>query len=87
VLTGGGANLQGMTEIAEQIFDLPVRCGQPASTGALADHINNPTFASAVGLLEWAVRQRSQDQDPASHGTFGRLTDRIFNVFKEFFQG
>jgi len=58
VLTGGGANLQGIVEIAEQIFDLPVRCGQPDRETGLGAQINNPQFATAVGLLEWAGRQR-----------------------------
>lgn len=87
VLTGGGANLQGIVEIAEQIFDLPVRCGEPDGTGGLADHINNPSFATAVGLLKWAGRQHAQDHEPGGHGALGRLTDRIFGVFREFFQG
>ena len=38
VLTGGGAILDGMPEIAEQIFDLPIRRGCPAGVGGLADH-------------------------------------------------
>lgn len=87
VLTGGGANLEGMVETAEEIFDLPVRCGQPHGTGGLADHISNPSFATAVGLLEWASLQRAQDQEPEGHGPFGRLTDRLISVFKEFITG
>ena len=51
VLTGGGAMLEGMGEIAEQIFDLPIRRGVPAGVGGLADHVNNPAFATAVGLV------------------------------------
>ena len=46
VLTGGGAILDGMPEIAEQIFDLPIRRGCPAGVGGLADHVNSPTFAT-----------------------------------------
>jgi cell division protein FtsA len=87
VLTGGGANLEGMVETAEEIFDLPVRCGQPEGTGGLADHINNPSFATAVGLLEWASQQRASDQEPEGHGPIGRLTDRLISVFKEFLTG
>ena len=42
VLTGGGAMLEGMSEIAEQIFDLPIRRGVPAGVGGLADHVEQP---------------------------------------------
>ena len=48
-----------MTEIAEQIFDLPVRRGCPAGVGGLADHVGNPSFATAVGLLLYAQRNRA----------------------------
>jgi cell division protein FtsA len=87
VLTGGGANLAGIAEIAEQIFDLPVRCGAPSGTGGLADHISNPSYAAAVGLLEWAARQRVQDMEPVGQGAIGRLATRLVNAFREFFQG
>ncbi len=85
VLTGGGANLEGMVETAEQIFDLPVRPGQPQATGGLADHINNPSYATAVGLLLWAGRQRAAEQTDAGHGPLGWLTSRLSSAFREFF--
>jgi cell division protein FtsA len=84
VLTGGAANLEGMAEIAEQIFDLPVRRGSPAGTGSLADHIGNASFATAVGLVLLAKRQRAQEAGAASRGGIGRLTDLVKGVFKEF---
>src|SRR5205814_1363922 len=49
VLTGGGAIPEGMPEIAEQIFDLPIRRGCPTGVGGLADHVNSPTFATGGG--------------------------------------
>ena len=48
--------LEGMAEIAEQIFDLPIRRGAPAGVGGLADHVNSPAFATAVGLVMYAHR-------------------------------
>src|SRR5918912_1769341 len=56
VLTGGGSILDGMPEIAEQIFDLPIRRGCPAGVGGLADHVNSPTFATGVGLVLYGHR-------------------------------
>ncbi len=58
VLTGGGAILEGMPEIAEQIFDLPIRRGSPIGVGGLADHVGTPTFATAVGVVLYAHRNR-----------------------------
>ena len=66
VLTGGGAILDGMPEIAEQIFDLPIRRGYPAGVGGMADHINSPTFATGVGLVMYAHRHaRRRCRPPA----------------------
>jgi cell division protein FtsA len=51
VLTGGSALLQGMTELGEEVFHLPVRVGVPAYVGPLADVVRSPRYATAVGLL------------------------------------
>ncbi|MEP7274795.1 MAG: cell division protein FtsA [Betaproteobacteria bacterium] len=51
VLTGGSALLQGMTELGEEVFHLPVRVGTPAYSGGLADVVRSPRFATSVGLL------------------------------------
>src|SRR5262245_20766949 len=56
VLTGGGAILDGMPEIAEQIFDLPIRRGCPTDVGGLTDHVASPTFATGVGLALYGCR-------------------------------
>ena len=85
VLTGGGAILEGMPEIAEQIFDLPVRCGCPGDVGGLADYVNSPTFATPVGLVLYAHRNRVSDPSGVGAGAFARLTGRLRGIFKEFF--
>ena len=67
VLTGGGAMLEGMPEIAEQIFDLPIRRGVPAGVGGLADHVSSPAFATAVGLV-LLRRSATARREPAGGG-------------------
>jgi cell division protein FtsA len=57
VLTGGGANLQGVAELAEEVFHLPARIGYPLPVGGLVDEYRDPVYATAVGLvLEGAKR-------------------------------
>jgi cell division protein FtsA len=86
VLTGGGAMLEGVGEVAEQIFDLPIRRGAPAGLGGLADHVNNPAFATAVGLVMYAHRnQAGEPARPVGAGAFGRVAGRLRTLFKEFF--
>lgn len=51
VLTGGTALLDGLEEVAEEIFDLPVRRGDPTGVGGLVDRVGTPDYSTAVGLL------------------------------------
>ena len=61
VLTGGTSLIEGMQELAEQIFDLPVRVGYPTGIGGLTDVVNSPKYATAVGLLlHGANEERAQ---------------------------
>jgi cell division protein FtsA len=85
VLTGGGAILDGLPEIAEQIFDLPIRRGSPSLVGGLADHVGSPSFATAVGLAVWAHRNYEADRAPVGAGAIGWVAGRLRGLFKEFF--
>ncbi|NMC61958.1 MAG: cell division protein FtsA, partial [SAR324 cluster bacterium] len=51
VITGGGSNLAGMSDIAEQVFNVPVRVGLPRSIAGLKDLINAPEHSVATGLI------------------------------------
>ena len=60
VLTGGTASLEGLPELVEQIFNLPVRRGYPAGVGGLMDVVNNPMYATGVGLVLYGKRYGSE---------------------------
>lgn len=86
VLCGGGALLEGLTEIAEQIFDLPLRRGCPVEVGGLTDHVNSPSFATAVGLVKQAHRNQIREHERlAGAGAIGGLAGRLRGLFKDFF--
>jgi cell division protein FtsA len=86
VLTGGGAILEGMPEIAEQIFDLPIRRGAPTGVGGLADHVGSPAFATPVGLVAYGQRNQIVEATrTAGVGAFGRVAGRLRGLFREFF--
>ena len=57
ILTGGGAMLPGATELAGEIFDLPIRLGTPIKLSGWSDKVDTPQFATGVGLLRFALRQ------------------------------
>ena len=56
VLTGGTALIQGISEMAEQIFNMPVRVGNPVRVGGLTDIVSNPMYATGVGLVLYGYR-------------------------------
>jgi cell division protein FtsA len=85
VFTGGGSILDGLSEIAEQIFDLPIRRGWPTSVGGLSDHVANPAYATAVGLTLYAERHRVPEAARSGGGALTRMVGRLRTVFKEFF--
>ena len=86
VLTGGGAILEGMPEIAEQIFDLPIRRGAPTGIGGLADHVSSPAFATAVGLVVYGQQHRvAEPVRTTNAGAFWRWSGRLKGLFREFF--
>lgn len=56
VVTGGTAIMEGVPELAAQVFDLPVRRGMPEDVGGLADVVKSPIYATGVGLALYGVR-------------------------------
>ena len=57
VLTGGASALEGMAELAEEIFEAPVRRGMPMHVGGLQDVVRSPMFATGVGLVGFGMTQ------------------------------
>ena len=57
VLTGGTTNLEGLTELAEDVLNFPARLGAPSNIGGLADVVRSPEFSSGVGLVQYGCRQ------------------------------
>ncbi len=72
VLTGGAVIMDGMTELAEQVLDVPVRRGVPRGIGGLVDVVSSPVYATGVGLVIYGSRH------PSTEGRF-RVGDR--NIF------
>ena len=57
VLTGGTSKMEGVVELAEEIFHMPVRLGSPQNISGLKDIVNNPIYATGVGLLLYGKQQ------------------------------
>ena len=55
ILTGGGASLRNISEVAKDIFNMPVKIGIPDSVNGKIDIINNPRFATTIGIIKYAI--------------------------------
>lgn len=67
VLTGGGANLAGLVELAESMFHIPVRVAAPRGLDGMPEQLTRPEYATVVGLLLYGARARRQaPQKPVS---------------------
>lgn len=64
VLTGGATLLEGMPELAELIFEMPVKRGFPLAVGGLRDVVNSPKFATGVGLLRYGASNMQKSKFP-----------------------
>jgi cell division protein FtsA len=76
VLTGGGAELDGIDSLASEFFDLPARIGTPMHVGGLTETIKNPAYATAVGLVLFGSKQDSGSQagEKDRKGVWSRIT-------------
>jgi cell division protein FtsA len=87
VLTGGASALEGATELAEQVFDMPVRRGLPANITGLVDVVRSPMYSTGVGLVLYGCRRApgAAFNGGAEANAFNRLTTRIGGWVREFF--
>jgi cell division protein FtsA len=82
VFTGGTSKMEGVAELAEEIFHMPVRIGMPTDVNGLVDIVRNPTYSTAVGLLLYGMRQAQEREGNVvrEHGI--TLFDRVKSIFR-----
>ncbi|MBW1724243.1 MAG: cell division protein FtsA [Deltaproteobacteria bacterium] len=84
VLTGGSSLLEGVTDIAETVFDLPSRLGRPRGISGLTDVVNNPMYATGVGLVLYGARvQPKKKFRIRDSNIFNRVMTRMKRWFKD----
>ncbi len=82
VITGGTALLEGVAEVAESVFDMPVRIGTPTKIKGLVDVVNNPMYATGVGLINFGINNISQENFKINDSN---IFQRIINHMKKWF--
>jgi cell division protein FtsA len=86
VLTGGTSNLTGIAQLAEAVLRMPVRIGQPLSTGiyGILDILSDPAYATTLGLILWQVEGKKGSEisvkRPGIWGTTANLFRRLFGA-------
>ena len=87
VLTGGCANMAGMVELGEQIFNLPTRVGLPLGVTGLAESVADPIFATGVGLVlynlpeEGRFSEGSDNDAVVFHKILSQMKSWMENIF------
>jgi len=84
VITGGSSVMQGMVELGEEIFHMPVRVGAPNYTGTLAEVVRNPRYSTVVGLLVAGLSAHQRQQIVRMHSASFR---QVFERMRTWIQG
>lgn len=84
VFTGGGAKLPGLVDLAKETFRLPARVGYPKPLGGVLDHVDDPEFATAIGLVLWAEANADHDSARASRFVTSGFRDAFLSAKRLF---
>lgn len=86
VLSGGGSQLQGCVEVAQQVLGTSVRIGLPRGVGGLGETLSHPRYATAVGLVQYGVQQMRNGHIPsASRRAHSTLLHSLLDWFRKLF--
>jgi len=86
VVTGGSALLEGLTELGEKMFELPVRVGYPTGIGGLTDAVSNPMYSTGVGLVLYGSKNHSRNEFVGGdENIFHKVTNRVKRWFEDVF--
>jgi len=85
VLTGGSSVMRGMVELGEEIFHMPVRLGIPKYSGSLAEVVQHPRYATAMGLLLEGMAQKKRGIQAHQTRTFKQVLGNMKSWFEKNF--
>ncbi len=82
VLTGGGSMLHGCSELAKEIFDMPITIGKPRGIAGRANAVSEPLYATAIGLVQFGLyHQNGNFISDGGNSIFGRMKNWVQNFF------
>jgi len=87
VLTGGSSKMDGMVDLAEEVFHMPVRLGVPQYVGGLSGVVHNPIYSTGVGLVLFGTQGRNK-KTYSDHGRYARVgVNSVVGKMRSWFQG
>ena len=87
VITGGSACVEGMADLAEEVFQVPVSIGTPMGLGGLVDVVTNPIYATSTGLIHYGEKscKSGRTMDLQGRNMFDKIFSRMKGWTEEFF--
>ena len=86
IITGGGAQLNGLMELAAEEMDMPIRIGCPDKINGVSETVRSSAYAAAAGLVLYGVKNLAYAQAaPTGERFFGGIVSRVKQLFEDFF--
>ncbi len=88
VLTGGGSLMEGIEELAEKVFEMPVKLGVPTGFGGLTEAASSPIHSTGIGLCMYGMQNQNQKKSKKNYmgdDNFKRIFDKMKTWVREFF--
>ena len=83
VITGGSSKIEGAVDLAEEVFNMPVRLGLPNYKGSLSEMVLNPIYATGTGLVKFGHKTGGQEKpEEKKSSTFSEVLARMKSWFK-----
>lgn len=78
ILTGGGARMSGVQRLAESVFEVPCRIGNPGANVLQGTAVEGPEYATCCGLLQYALRMQKMNESEGRGSLFGQMFRGLF---------
>ena len=88
VITGGASLIKGAVELAEQVFDLPVKLGVPQGIDEMIEEAKSPVYSTGIGLILYAQKHRMGENgywDMGESSLFEKILERMKRMLRDFF--
>ena len=83
VLTGGGSRLYNIEDLAQEVFELKIKVGKPNSINGIDDIINNPRYATTIGLIKYVLNENDDKRTHQNKSEMPDLIDTIKNYLNK----